>query len=75
MSFVFHSVQQSTGSEECWHAGRENECDFGFVGEGGICVPFVDPGAGPGACGAGGQPVCTGDQLVGALLSFVLTLV
>ena len=54
-------------------AGREFECDFGFVGEGGICVDFVDdtdPFAPvPGACGGGGQPVCSGDDLAGAHLT------
>lgn len=45
-----------------WHAGREFECDFGFVGEGGICVEFGTPGS---VCGGGGQPVCAGDDLIG----------
>lgn len=25
------------------HAGRETECDYMFVREGGMCVPYVSP--------------------------------
>ena len=45
-------------------AGRDLECDFGFVGRdttnsGRICVPYTPPPVG-GACGKDGQHVCTG---------------
>lgn len=42
-------------------AGREFECDYGYVGKGGICVPYVakdDPMPPSGRCGGGGQVVC-----------------
>lgn len=51
--------------------GRQFECDFGFVGDAGICVTLGDaadgPSAGPGPapgpealenCGEGGEPAC-----------------
>ena len=37
-------------------AGREFECDFGYVGEDGICVVYK---AVPEACGGAHEPVCT----------------
>lgn len=53
-------------------AGREFECDFGFVADdSGICVPFTPIGTG---CGGGGQPVCTGADLDGMISLSFLTL-
>lgn len=54
-------------------SGREFECDYGYVGEDDVCVPYVPPGgaarppaAPTGPCGKGGQPVCSGAALDGA---------
>lgn len=56
----------------CWLADREYECDHGFMGgPDGLCVPYkptfdADAPAG-GPCGKGGEPVCSGNQMAGAL--------
>lgn len=34
------------------------------MGSGGVCVPYT--GGGGGSCGKEGEPVCTGDSLIGA---------
>ena len=59
-------------------AGRRYECDFGFEGEGGMCVPYTPPDApGPNSvvapsdeslCVGEGEPVCQGEQLTGKSL-------
>lgn len=41
-----------------YYADREFECDYGFVGENGVCVPFK-PAPNEEGCGAEGKPVCT----------------
>ena len=51
----------------CWGAGREFECDYGYVAEDGICVEWVPeevPPSGP-DCGKDGQVVCAGDDMAG----------
>ena len=45
-------------------ADGQFECAFGFVGSGGVCVPYTGKGGGE-KCGTDGKPVCTGDALIG----------
>lgn len=74
-----HEFTQQTPRGSSKHAVREFECDYGFVGEDGACVPWTDPNGpdppteapspGPANCGALGQMCCIGDdveQCIGA---------
>ena len=52
----------------CWGAGREFECDYGYVGEDGICVDYTPEAVAPSGpdCGMTGQPACNGVDLDGS---------